>query len=137
MEKLTSQVSTVTLKTRLSSGSSEERPSPDTSASSLEEEVPDVKPHLSQGEADTMVHLASMLEKRQYAAANRSWVSQIYAKSNETFEGDDTKWAIGYPICEDKEEVHGNFSAYARGIFKCTRVGDVDAPPAIMKIYLQ
>lgn len=137
MEKLTSKVSTMTLKTRLSSDSSEERPSSDTSASSLEEEVPDEKPYLSQGEADTVVHLTSMSEKRQHAAVSRSWVSKIYAKSNETFEGDDTTWAIEYPICEDKEEIYGDFSAYARGVFKCTRVGDVDAEPAIMKIYLQ
>lgn len=130
-------MSIATLKRRSSSATSGERPSSETSASSVEAALQDEKPHLSQDKADTALHPRSMSAIRQDAADSQSWVSRIYVNGKETFDRDGSTWIIGDPICEDKEESYDDFAAYARGIFKCTRVGDDDAPPAIMKIYLQ
>lgn len=120
-----------------SSGTSEDRPSSDTSGSSVEAELQDEKPQFNQDKSDKAHHLPSQSAIRQDAAASQSWVSRIYVNGKERFDEDGSTWIIGDPVYEDKEETYDEFSAYARGIFKCTRVGEDDASPAIMKIYLQ
>lgn len=123
---------------RSSSVESEERSLSDTSATCAdEEEVQHDKPSSGQDKDDTARQSVSMSAKRQFAAPNRSWVSLIYSNSVEIFEDEGDEWIIGEPVCEDKEQEYDDYSTYARGIFRCTRIVDGNTETAIMKIYLQ
>ena len=133
--------SAVALKMRSPLETCEARPLSDSSASSLDihEHVEQPLVEFARHTTSRYVSISAKIKAAARIAAKEGlcWVNRLYANSTIAFEGNNDLWRVGDILCNDKEQEYFEYSAYARGVFQCTRVGAGRIKEsAMLKIYM-